>query len=100
MRVGVLRQDRIEVARALGVEPNVVHLPPRKEVVHAFASHELVRSIFDPPAPISIRDGIQRMAEWVKRRGPMQPVEFRRDIEVPKNLPPSWVVGKREIAER
>ena len=88
-----------EVARALGAEPNIAHLPPRKEVVHAFASHELVRSTFDPPAPIPIRQGIERMATWVRARGPMQPVEFRGRIEVPKNLPPSWVMARSEVAE-
>jgi len=90
-----------EVARALDVEPRIVHLAPRKEVVHAFASHELVRSTFDPPAPIPIRLGIERMANWVKARGPMKPVEFRGTIEVPKNLPPSWIAaGSSEVGKR
>jgi UDP-glucose 4-epimerase len=80
-----------EVAGGFGVEPRVKFLPPRKEVVHAFASHELVRSVFEPPPPVPIREGIRRMAEWVRNRGPMQPVEFAGEIEVPKNLPPSWV---------
>jgi hypothetical protein len=29
------------------------------------------------------------MADWVKTRGPMQPVVFD-NIELEKNLPPSW----------
>jgi UDP-glucose 4-epimerase len=78
-----------EVASALGVEPSIEHLPPRNEVVHAFASHQKVREIFDPPAPVPLRTGLGRMAAWVKEHGARPPVEFG-DIEVPVNLPPSW----------
>ena len=78
-----------EVARAFGVEPRIEHLPPRKEVVHAYASHDLVREVFDPPAPVTLPIGIQHMADWTRTRGPMTPVEFS-NIEVPVNLPPSW----------
>ena len=78
-----------EVADAFGVEPRVEHLPVRKEVVHAFSSHEKVRRVFAPPPPVPLRNGIQRMAQWVKAHGPMTPVEFD-NIEVSINLPPSW----------
>lgn len=78
-----------EVSRALGVEPNVKHLPARNEVVHAFASHEKVRKTFTPPPPVSLHDGITCMAEWVKKSGHRHPVEFS-NIEVPKNLPSAW----------
>ncbi|MBN1452879.1 MAG: NAD-dependent epimerase/dehydratase family protein [Anaerolineales bacterium] len=78
-----------EVARAFGVEPHIKHLDSRNEVVHAFASHEKVRQVFAPAAPISLSDGLQRMARWAQRHGPMQPVTFD-NIEVPINLPQSW----------
>ena len=78
-----------EVAVALGVQPSIEHLPPRNEVVHAFASHAKVREIFDPPAPLSLRTGLGRMAAWVREHGPRPPVDFG-EIEVPVNLPPSW----------
>jgi UDP-glucose 4-epimerase len=78
-----------EVASAFGVEPRVEHLPPRKEVVHAFASHEKIARVFDPAPPVALREGIRRMADWVKQRGAFEPVEFA-DIEVSINLPPSW----------
>jgi UDP-glucose 4-epimerase len=79
-----------EVARAFEVEPDIVHLPPRTEVVHAFSSHERVRQVFEPPAPIALPAGIARMAEWARGRGPARPAEFG-EIEVPINLPPSWI---------
>jgi UDP-glucose 4-epimerase len=79
-----------EVARAFGVECRVKHLDARKEVAHAFADHSLLRSIF-PSAkePVSLREGIRRMAEWVKDRGPTRPVTYE-NIEVEKNLPSGW----------
>jgi UDP-glucose 4-epimerase len=79
-----------EVARAFEVEPVVEHLDARNEVVHAFSDHSKIQRVFTPPSPIDLQDGIQRMADWVKTQGPMQPVEFAGQIEVPNNLPPSW----------
>jgi UDP-glucose 4-epimerase len=80
-----------EVARAFGVEPEVTHLPPRKEVLHAFASHEKVARCFGDQSPVALREGISRMAAWAKDQGARSPVVFR-DIEVRKGLPPSWDV--------
>ncbi len=81
-----------EVARAFGVQPNIVHLPARSEVVHAFSDHTKAQTVFGPlPPPIALRDGIERMAKWVKARGAASPVVFEA-IEVEKNLPPSWRV--------
>lgn len=80
-----------EVAAAFGVEATVKHLEPRKEVVHAYSAHDKVRSVFNPPEAVKLHEGIQRMAAWVKARGPMAPVTFD-NIEVEKNLPPSWRV--------
>jgi UDP-glucose 4-epimerase len=76
-------------ARAFGVEPRIEHLPPRHEVVHAFASHDKARRVFHPDRPVPLTEGLQRMAQWARQRGPMTPSEFGA-IEVPINLPPSW----------
>lgn len=78
-----------EVAAALSRPCEVRHLEARKEVVHAFSDHSRVRSVFDPPAPLDLRTGIRRMAQWVRERGPMTPVRFD-EIEVALNLPDSW----------
>lgn len=79
-----------EVATAFGIPSALEHLPARQEVTHAFADHEKVRRIFDPAPPVGLREGIMRMADWVRRRGAMEPVEFREAIEVDRNMPPSW----------
>ncbi len=78
-----------EVARALEAPLQVRHLEARNEVLHAFSDHGKVRGVFQPPEPIGLRDGLQRMAAWVRAHGPCTPVKFG-DIEIEKNLPPSW----------
>ena len=78
-----------EVARALGVEPKIVHLPPRSEVIHAYASHAKVESFFGPQPKTDLRDGLRAMVSWAKRTGMREPVPFQ-SIEVHKNLPDSW----------
>jgi len=78
-----------EVALGMNVELQVEHLAARNEVVHAFSEHDKARSVFGASPPIDLRTGIGRMAAWVRARGPARPVTFS-DIEVRKNLPPSW----------
>jgi UDP-glucose 4-epimerase len=79
-----------EVAAAFGKPCRLEHLPARNEVVHAFSDHAKVRQVFDPPPPIDLRAGIQRMAEWVRSRGPATPVRIS-DIEIRDKLPAGWV---------
>ncbi len=78
-----------EIAAAMGAKCATRHLEARNEVLHAFSDHSKVTRVFDPPAPIALREGIQRMVAWVKSKGPCTPVKFG-NIEVEKNLPPSW----------
>jgi UDP-glucose 4-epimerase len=78
-----------EVGLALGVTPDIRHLEARNEVLHAYSDHEKVRRVFDPPEPIDLRTGLQRMATWVKEHGPCTPVKFG-NIEIEKKLPASW----------
>jgi UDP-glucose 4-epimerase len=77
------------VAAAMGQPARVEHLPARHEVVHAVADHSKVERIFGHRAKWSLRDGLQRMADWARGVGPRPPSTFGR-IEVERNLPPSW----------
>ncbi len=83
------------IADAFAVEPRVVHRQARNEVVDAFSEHSKVQAVFDLSAPVPLREGIERMAQWVKEHGSREPVEFSGEIEVQRNLPPSW----REVAQ-
>jgi UDP-glucose 4-epimerase len=85
-----------EVADALGFPCDVKHLPAREGVVHAYADHSKVHEVFGASEPIDLKTGIERMARWVRERGPQSPVEFS-EIEIEKNLPPSWRV-RRPVA--
>jgi len=78
------------IADALAVEADIVHLEARNEVVHAFSDHAKLQRVFGTEEPVSLEDGIARMADWVKQRGPRQQLEFPGEIEVSINLPPSW----------
>jgi UDP-glucose 4-epimerase len=84
------------IAEAFGVEPQIDFRDARNEVVHAFSDHSKIQAAFDLPEPVSLRDGIGRMADWVRRHGSREPVEFAAGIEVMRNLPPSW----RTVAPR
>jgi UDP-glucose 4-epimerase len=83
------------VSKALGVAPNVTHLPARNEVVHAYSSHENARRIFGDAQAISLADGIERMAVWAQRVGARESASFE-NIEILRNLPPSWA---RDLSE-
>lgn len=77
------------VAKAMDAVPNVQHLPARNEVQHAFSDHSKVNRVFGLSTPINLEEGVQRMAEWARRVGARQSKQFE-NIEIFKNLPPSW----------
>jgi UDP-glucose 4-epimerase len=78
------------VARAMGVEPRIAHVPARNEVAHAYSSHDKVRAVFGERRLHSLEEGLGRMAEWVKRHGARSSQKFK-DIEVTKNFPQAWL---------
>jgi len=78
------------VARAMGVEPQIAHLPARNEVLNAYSSHEKVRRVFGERELVSLRDGLARMAEWVKQHGARSSTKFG-EIEIEKNFPKAWL---------
>jgi UDP-glucose 4-epimerase len=79
------------VGKAMGEEkPNIKYLPARKEVKMAYADHSLSRKVFGiKKAPITLEEGVQRMADWVKKEGAKKSSTFK-GIEITENLPPSW----------
>jgi UDP-glucose 4-epimerase len=84
------------VCKAMGVQPNISFLPARNEVQHAYSSHERVHRVFgDLVKNVTLQEGVGRMAEWVRKVGARKGKPFK-DIEVFRNMPPSWVALTRE----
>jgi UDP-glucose 4-epimerase len=77
------------VSHAFGVEPQITHLEARREVVHAFSSHERVVDVFGPQDYVPLEIGIERMAEWAQAHGARRTKPFA-GVEVLRNMPPSW----------
>lgn len=78
------------VCDAFGVNEQIESLAPRNEVVHAYSNHDKVRQYFGNMARnIPLKEGIARMVEDAKAKGPRQGEKFR-NIEVEKNMPPAW----------
>ncbi|MCB0325394.1 MAG: NAD-dependent epimerase/dehydratase family protein [Bdellovibrionales bacterium] len=78
-----------EVGAVFGVTPKMNYLEARNEVLHAYSSHEKVTKFFPGAPTFTLREGLERMAEWAKEHGPRQSKEFA-EIEIRRNLPPSW----------
>jgi UDP-glucose 4-epimerase len=79
------------VAHAFGVEPQIEYLPARNEVLHAFADHEKAMRVFGKNGTVDLEEGVTRMAAWARAVGARKSEVFM-DIEIPKNMPPSWAV--------
>jgi UDP-glucose 4-epimerase len=78
------------VALAMGVEPQIKHLPARNEVKYAYSSHEKVQKFFGAHHPVNLEDGVRKMAAWVKEHGARKSQKFE-SIEVTKNFPVAWL---------
>ena len=77
------------LAKLMDVNPKIVYLPPRKEVLHAFSDHNKVKKIFNIKKSISLEEGLTRMVIWAKKNRPKSIKKFKV-IEVNKNLPENW----------
>jgi UDP-glucose 4-epimerase len=78
-----------EVATVFGVAPEIKYLPARNEVSLAYSDHSKVKRMLRAGAKISLREGLQRMADWARHHGARKSKAFG-NIEVPLQLPPSW----------
>jgi UDP-glucose 4-epimerase len=78
------------VAHAMGVRPQIAHVPARNEVVCAYSSHDKVQRIFGERSTHSLEQGLARMASWVHAHGARSSRTFE-GIEVMKNFPVAWL---------
>ena len=77
------------IGKVFNKEPKVSYLEARNEVQHAYSTHEKVKKFFGEQKSYSLEEGVRIMAQWAKDHGPRESSEFG-EIEIPKNLPPSW----------
>lgn len=64
-------------------------LESRNEVVDAFSDHSKIVNTFGIQDYIGLKEGIAKMSAWAKEKGPRESSIFS-NIEVSKNMPPSW----------
>eukprot|EP00172_Hildenbrandia_rubra_P001174 Plantae.Rhodophyta-Hildenbrandia_rubra.ctg1730.p1 GENE.Plantae.Rhodophyta-Hildenbrandia_rubra.ctg1730~~Plantae.Rhodophyta-Hildenbrandia_rubra.ctg1730.p1 ORF type:complete len:680 (+),score=115.87 Plantae.Rhodophyta-Hildenbrandia_rubra.ctg1730:2284-4323(+) len=94
-----------ELARVVGKvwdnkkNPAIKHLDARHEVMHAQADHRKLKCVFGSAATdgIDLESGLRRTSDWLRSRGAKltAPIEFS-EVEVLKNMPPSWRTGELE----
>jgi UDP-glucose 4-epimerase len=85
------------VCEEFGVEPNIMHLSARNEVLHAYSDHSKSRRVFGEPTGIDLKEGIARMAAWARRVGARQSQEFG-NIEITEKLPDGWTVKRQPVS--
>jgi len=77
------------VTKLFNSKSKILHLPPRVEAKFAWSNHSLVKKYFPELKDTPIKEGIERMAEWVKRWGARESKYFE-GIEIEKKLPQAW----------
>jgi len=92
--IGSDRETRVDtlaniVAKAMKKPVNILSLPERKEVKHAYADHSRVKAVFGEEPETPLEDGIASMADWALSHGSRKSQNFQ-GIEISMNLPPSW----------
>jgi UDP-glucose 4-epimerase len=87
------------VADAMGRPCNVSYLDARNEVKIAFSDHSKSERIFGSRVKTTLSDGVHAMSEWVRSHGARESCNFD-DIEIAKNMPPSWAKARADRALR
>jgi len=86
-----VNQLAIAVARAMGKDPEVNHLPARNEVQDAYSSHQKLDQVFGMREKHTLDQGLEKMAAWVKEHGARKSSKFK-NIEIDKNFPKAWLI--------
>ena len=79
-----------EVAKVMGVKPEVKKLQARNEVKHAYCNHDKIKDYFNVSGSVPLSDGLSKMAIWAKGVGVRKSKKFS-NIEITKNLPDGWI---------
>lgn len=84
-----VKELAFRVAESMGAPPNITYLAKRNEVEDAYASHEKLKCVFNPPPTVDLVTGLKITADYVKKYGSYPPTGFT-NIETWQNMPPSW----------
>lgn len=79
-----------EVMKVMDIEGELLYLPPRNEVKHAYSDHSKAQTIFRSNRSTTLNEGLARMAIWAKKTGIKKSKKFE-NIEILENLPPYWL---------
>jgi UDP-glucose 4-epimerase len=85
------------VSEAMGANGRIRFLEARNEVKVAISDHSKAGRVFGQTRKVPLEDGLRQMAEWVKQHGARESSLFK-NIEVSKNMPPSWATVARATA--
>lgn len=78
------------IKEVMALDGELRHLAPRNEVVNAYADHSKAQRVFQISETTSLKDGLQKMADWAKTAGIRKSTKFK-DIEIKEKLPPFWL---------
>lgn len=87
------------IAASLGKELNMRHLDARNEVKFAFSDHSKLDRVFGKRRKVTLPEGIEKMAAWVKQHGARESNIFE-NIEIERNLPRSWAEAAAKAKKR
>ncbi len=86
----------VAVTAAMGKPAHpITHFPARNEVLHAYSDHAKAKRVFGLGAQMSLERGLGKMARWAASVN-LRPVQPFADIEVSRNMPPSWMKYRRQ----
>ncbi len=77
------------ISRAMGVPFRPRYLPARREVKHIHACHDKASALLGYESRISLDEGIEAMAAWVKQVGARESTRFS-SLEIERNLPTAY----------
>lgn len=85
------------VLKVMGSDMQPEHGQERFEVKHAYCTTEKSEKLLGYRTTVTLEEGIRRMAEWAKNKGPMKPITWK-SYEVYRNIPKFWldIVKKKE----
>jgi UDP-glucose 4-epimerase len=79
-----------QVAAAMNAPDSAIeYLPAREEVQVAFSDHSKAERVFGSGRMTSLDVGLRKMATWARQVG-VQRSKLFTDIEVDREMPPSW----------